>query len=386
MKTFRLLIVFIFTATSAFCQDFDQILMSKQVDCSDISYNSAVYFVKYMNENEIDSASYLLDYWESRCGVREPIFRARILLALKLGQFDESFFVDGDLNYIFNYQSRMDMIKYSNYYSYDYYKSYYGFIPPGQEFDRYTQKLAASLKNNYDPESMEYALAEFYGDDCDAIIQKLQTKTYQESSLAKEYYQIVQKYVNIPEFHMSWITGVWIPTGELTKIGIHPELGIQGGFKHKRMNYDLIMAFRFLKSPNYYYAMRDGQPELTDKFFGGHIGLDVGWDLYAKKGHEIQITGGIALDGFDVLNEDKDKGLKSVSIWSYDFSIGVGYRYYITNSFYIGLRAKYNVVDYTLKDIIDFTGNPVTIQFLIGTVNNPYRNGNLERLGYKLRK
>ena len=36
--------------------------------------------------------------------------------------------------------------------------------------------------------------------------------------------------------------------------------------------------------------------------------------------------------------------------------------------------------------VIDFTGNPITIQFTIGGVNNVLRNNNLKALKYKLRK
>lgn len=191
------------------------------------------------------------------------------------------------------------------------------------------------------------------------------------------------------EFHMSWVTGIWIPTGKLKKLGSHPELGFQMGAKHKKMNYDLIMAFKFINSPNVYYARRTKSGdsiELTNHFFGGHIGFDLGRDIYVHNGHEIQLTGGIAFDGFDALKENKDKNLKAESIWTYNFSFGLGYRYYISNSFYLGLRAKYNIVDYSLNNVVDFTGNPITVQFIIGSVNNVFRNNNLKALKYKLRK
>jgi len=232
-------------------------------------------------------------------------------------------------------------------------------------------------------------LTEFYSDNSDTILTKIQTQTYGNTALTKEYNDAVRKYANMPEYHMSWITGIWIPTGDLKKLGSHPELGYQIGVKHRKMNYDFVMSFRFLNSANYYYGRRtksDNSLELTDNFFGGHIGMDIGRDIYADRGHEIQLTGGIAVDGFDVLEEDKVNNLKSESTWSYNFNFGLGYRFYITNSFYLGLRAKYNLVDYSQSKVIDFTGNPVTIQFIIGSVNNSFRNNNLKALKYRLRK
>lgn len=76
---------------------------------------------------------------------REPVHRAKLLLSIKQGHLEESLITQGIFNYLFNYQSRIEMIQYSNYYSYDNYKSYYD-IPPGQEFDQFTRTLAGELK------------------------------------------------------------------------------------------------------------------------------------------------------------------------------------------------------------------------------------------------
>lgn len=389
MKKEGLLLLLILTSMLSFGQAFDSLMTGKQVDCSDISYNSGLYFIRYMDENKTDSAVSLIKYWESKCGMREPLFRAKVLLALKLNEFNDSLFTEGTLNNIFNYQNRMAMIKYSNYYSYDDYKSYYGFIPPGQEFDKYTQSLARTLKKNYKPETIEYLLAEFYGDNCDTILSKIQAKTYSESGLAKDYERSVERYANMSEMHMSWITGIWIPTGELKKLGNHPELGFQMGAKHKKMNYDITLTFKFLNASNEYYGRHTKTSdtlELTNHFFGGHIGFDVGRDIYAKNSHELQLTGGIAFDGFDVFEGNINKDIEAESTWTYNLNFGLGYRYYVTNAFYLGLRAKYNIVDYSLNNVVDFTGNPITIQFVIGGVNNVFRNNNLSALKYRLRK
>lgn len=383
-----LLIALLFTSIKTFGQDFDNLMVKKQLDCSDISYNSALLFEKYFTDNKIDSAKYLLDYWKSKCGLREPVERARLLLAINEGNFQDSLLTERIVFYIFNYQNRMNMIKYHSSYSYDNYKPYYGYIPIGQEFDKFTQKAFNNLKVKYKPEDIEYLLCEFYSDNCDTIFSKIQTNAYRGSMLAKVYNKITEEYLSIPEFHMSWITGIWIPTGNLKKLGSHPELGFQMGVKNKKMNYDLIMAINFGNSANSYYARRtvSSNLELTNHFLGGHIGIDIGRDIFAKKGHELQLIGGIALDGFDVLEEVKDQNLKAATTWTYNFNFGLGYRYYVTNGFYLGLRAKYNVVDYTLNKLIDFTGNPITIQFIVGGVSNIFRNNNLKALRYKLRK
>jgi len=389
MKNIFVLFIALFCTVSAFTQDFDKLLSRKPVDCSDISLSSSLYFIKYMSVSEIDSARHLLNYWESKCGIREPIFRARILLSLETGEFNETLWTETPFNQIFNYQSRMDLIKSARYYVYDNYKSFYGYVPPGEGFDIFTRKWASELKTYYEPESIEYILAEFYSDDYEVIFSKLQSKTLEDCLLTKKYYEMVNKYKNMSEFHISFLAGVWIPTGELTKIGVHPELGMQMGWKKKRINYDFTLSLKFVEAPNKYYARRDKQSdewELTKHFFGGYVGFEVGGDLLSRKGHELQVIGGIGYDGFDVLKENKEDNLKSSSTSSFNLNFGLAYRYYINNNLYLGLKVKYNIVDYTLNKVIDFTGNPITVQFSIGIINNAVRDANLKALGYKLRK
>lgn len=389
MKRLYVFVFGLLLSVNLYGQDFDRVMTRKVVDCSDISYNSGSYFIKYMQEGKLDSAKYLLQYWESRCGIREPIFRAKLLLALSQNQFNDSLLTAGTLNHIYNYQNRMSMIKYSNFYAYDNYSSYYSFIPPGQEFDRYTKELSADLLKKFNPGQMEYLLTEFYGVNSDTIFTSIQDSAYNRSVLAMQYDQEVKRYLALPEYHMAWITGVWIPTGGIKKLGVHPELGFLVGVKHKKMNYDLIMAFKFANTPNAYYARRtklDNSLELTNHFFGGHIGLDIGRDIYAKKGHELQLAAGVAFDGFDALKEDKGLGIESESTSTYDFNFGLGYRYYLTNTLYLGLRARYHIVDYSRNNVVDFNGYPITIQFIVGGVNNAFRNNNLKALKYRLRR
>ncbi|MBN8576624.1 MAG: autotransporter outer membrane beta-barrel domain-containing protein [Cytophagales bacterium] len=377
--------LFLFLSSAAWAQNFDVLLTKKPIDCSDVSYNSALYFVKYLNENKIDSARVLLTYWRTKCGMREPVFRATFLLALKTQTFSDTLVTDNILNYIFKYRNRLEYAN-TDYSSYDNYKQYFDYVPPGQEFDKFISQLAADLKMMYPAHSMEYLLGEFYGDNPEVLFSKIQTDTYSTSPLTIEYNKAIDKFINMAEGHMAWIMGAWIPTGAIKTLGTHPELGFQMGAKHKKMNYDLTLSFKFVNSPTTYMARRNGAWEPTKQFFGGYIGFDVGRDLYARHGNELQLLGGFGFDGFDALKEDKDNNLKSASVGSYNFNFGLGYRYYVTNTFYLGLRAKYNLVDYTLNKVIDFTGNPISLQFIIGGVNNVFRNSYLEQLKYRYRK
>ncbi|MDR0384556.1 MAG: hypothetical protein LBH60_00590 [Prevotellaceae bacterium] len=371
---------------SAAAQNFDSLMkINRHLDCDDIAYSSALLFENYYSANKTDSVKSVLAYWEDKCGYREPVHRAKLLLALKEMQYQDSLLPRDILFYVFNYQNRMNMVKNHTYYGYDEYKSYYGYVPAGKEYDMFTIKEFGRLKSVYDTGTVEYLLCEFYSDNYDTLFTKLQTNDYGTSTLAVEYGKALRKHLNMLETHLSLLTGVWMPAGRLKLLGVHPELGGQAGIKYKKMSYDLTIALKFVNSPNGYYAKRKGanSPELTSHFFGGYFGIDVGRDIYTRRKHNLQLAGGIAVDGFDALREDKDLNLKSASVLSYNFNLGFAYRYYLANGRYIGLKAKYNVVDYTLNSVVDLTGNAITVHFTFGRHTNTLKVNNLKALKYR---
>lgn len=370
-------------------QTLDEMLSVKPaVECSDIAVNSSAYYVKYMHECKLDSVRVILDYWETKCGVNEPIYRARVLLALQEGKFGDYFFSDAPLWYIFNYDTRLDMIRAGYYYAYDRDRPLYGYIRPGGEFDEFTMWLGGEMMKKYEPGSVEYLVAEFYSEygSSEELFLKLQTDEYSGTALGKEYRSTVRLQLDKGDLHYAFVGGVWVPSGDLAELGVHPEFGFLMGFKQKRMSYDLAMIFKFGKPGKPYMAKREGVWEETDEFFGGYIGLEVGYDILQARRHEIQLSGGVAFDGIDVFKEDKKNNLKAVSANSLNLNVGVGYRFYTGRDFYLGLRARYNFVDYSRNGNIKQAGNVVTLGLQVGWLNNPVKKQYLDVLQYRYRK
>jgi hypothetical protein len=275
-------------------------MVKRQLDCSDVSFNCARIFEDYFTSNKLDSAQYLLSYWQTKCGLREPLQRCKILLAIKQNNLNDSLFSENAFYFIFNYKNRMTIVKTGDFESYDNYKPYYGYIPPGQEFDVFTKKAFSDLKVGFPTDAIEFLLCEFYSNNTDSLFSKLQTNTYQNTILAKEYNKLTNGFLSLPEYHVAWITGLWMPTNGINSLGLHPDLGFMTGVKYKNFSYDLTMTFKFIDTPESYLARRTESSifESTNHFFGGYIGFDIGRDIYSKNNQEIQLLGGIAFDGF----------------------------------------------------------------------------------------
>lgn len=384
--TLMLFLIFSFIAWS---QNFDKKIVIKDFDCRDVSISCSELYQKYIEEGKYDSASMLVSYWQGKCDLTEPVLRAKLLLALLTGVYPDTQIPPDFYSYILNFKQRMDMIQDMKLFLYNYNRYYLGFVPVGGDFDRFTIQTAYKLKSKFEPGTTRSLLCNLYSGNADTVISNIKSGVYDQSIVGVEYKEQLRKLLKKTEVNLALMTGLWIPTGGLTVLGVHPEFGFQGGIKFKKFNFDVTLLLSFLNSAHDYYARRPGLSDsliLTNHYLGGYIGLDFGYDIFQKRRHEVQLLAGAGGSGFDALNENKDKGYKAESVWSYDFNIGTGYRYYFRPYTYVGVKVKLHFADYTSGHIVDFTGYPLTIEFSFGGLLNDSKKTGLKKLGYKLRE
>jgi len=393
MKATLLVITMLFFNTIQ-AQNFDALMTEQHTTCADVTHNSTKLYAKYYSENKTDSLIGLLKYWENKCGITEPIMRGKILTAITNKQYHDSLLSPEIIALIFNYKYRTEMQESGDYSYYNYNEQFYGYIHPDHKFDSITKSQANELILRTKPGSMEQLLCEFYSGETAPIFRKIQNTNYQNSFLFQKHQEEVSRYKDLTDWHSTWILGTWIPTGALKKMGIHPSIGRQFGVKKGKINYNVSLNVKFLKAKNKYYALEENtsEPELTDNFFGVHAGFDVERDLLIGSKNELQLLGGFGFESIETLegntsesNQDEQEDHNS-TIETYNLNIGLGYKYYYNSSHYLGINLKYNVVDYALNHVIDFSGNPITVQFIIGNLGNPYKKRKLEQLSYSRKR
>lgn len=365
-------------------EDLDAKLIKKKVNCQDISENSSIFIMNYFDKGNIDSCYIILDYWSQKCGYTEPVLRANMLLALAMHYYTDALVSADYIDRMLNYMSRAEVIQNNKLYPEKSDYRYDDDVPLGGDFDQWTTRLASSLMNEYETGSSEYLLCLFYSGAYDSAFQMLKLWPYQTTATGKLYDSIVQQTIKMPVLTYQFYSGIWIPTRNLSAMGVHPMLGVGLGAKSDRNAYDFMLDFKFVNTPDFYMAKRSrtGIAEPTRHFFGGYIGFEYSRDMVQNEKNELYYTIGAAYDGFDMFEADPDNETETSGTGSYNFSMGGGYRFCVGGGSWLSIQGRYHVVDYTISDKFFLTGHPVTIRLSYSFRYDEYRNDRLKRLRY----
>jgi hypothetical protein len=365
--------------------DIDKLMIEKAPNCEDIAYNCTQLIEKYYNSNKNDSLKLVLDYWEEKCGLSEPVLRIKILLSIKENNFTESLYDTTVFDYVKRYKDRIESVQPAD--SYNFYKVYFSYVQINGAFDKFTTRLANELLLNQNENKIEYLLCKLYAGYPNEFYKEIQNKDkYDGTRLKASYYKIVNRYANRPEIHWSLSSGIWIPFDNAKTLGVHPLLGFEGGSKYMKFIYNLSINLKFAHTANEYLIRFEDSIRKTDYFFGGYIGFEVERELLKIRKNEIGLRVGIAYDGFSTLqvntndkNQNNDKG-KSVN--SLNLNAGLAYRYNFENNEYIGIKGKYNFVHYKNTGGTNLSGNTVTIELVYGGFINYTKQYNLKAMKY----
>lgn len=356
----------------------DSLLERRVPNCNDVDLNAMELVARTMGEGLLDSAALITRSWRQKCPNSEAGFRTAMLMSL---QQDSSI------------STRMDAEALPMFW-------YHGLLakaaaddpsqqlPPAFQYVRFTQQWAGELFTKYAPGTVEYDVCRTYGSQYDHIFQRLQAPDSAYPTLRKRYYEEVASYTGLGEVHFSLFTGMWLPAGDLKPLGTHPLFGFQCGGKTKKLSFDLTIAFAAGKAAEPYLSRRhkDLDAELTQHFFGGHVGADFGWDLWRHRANEVQVNAGIGADGFDSFVMNKGEEDRSGSVFVLDLSPGVTYRRYLTTWSYLGLQVHYHYVDYARSGIVDMSSGPITVRLIYGGLINLRKRAGLDGLRYNYRQ
>ena len=386
MKLFSVLICVFFAVTVFAQRNIESELLSQSPNCENVAYNSSRLIDRYFNSRNYDSINVVCNKWEEFCGVTEPVFRLKVLLQIQNKVFSEEWMErDYLLNYIFLYLDRLDYAKESNSkLIYERYKIPFGYIPLNSPFDDLTVMWANSMLESSTLQPIEKAFCLLYSNQSDAFWKLLKSQEIAGTKLYAVYQEQTRKANRMGEANIGFMSGVMIPSGNLLEyIGVKPQFGLQFGYKVNKVQYDLSILIRSGNSRKEYQIIYEGVPKITDHYLGGYVGLDLAYELSRKKRSEFDLVGGIAYDGFDVVEGDTEKDIKSKSLNSLNLNFGLGYRFCGKKFNYLGIQTKYNFVNYKNDGGTDFGGNYISIILTANLFGNIQKNQLIANLRMK---
>ncbi|MEC7753466.1 MAG: hypothetical protein VYB44_05515 [Bacteroidota bacterium] len=351
---------------------FEDRMVKRTINCFDIALNSVEMLEYYFVTSELDSAQLLLNFWQGKCGLTEPVFRAKTILSLHNQSFSGEL-TPAIMDYLSSYQTKVylaaDGVEFNNWTA-----SYFDFVPINGSFNTLLARMAKNAIGHYEPGSTEHFLASFYGSDEPSLHEMMRLPTYHQSPIKSAYDTKVRQIDEMLKLHSGILGGWWMPTGEMQAVGSHPNIGFFIGGKKGKSTLDLSVSFKFLNAPNEYTAYRKedfGLEVSTRHFFGGYFGIDYSRELIEWNRNEVLILAGAGIDGFDAIKEDEDNGISGESVFTYNFNAGLGYKYNLSHKQYLSLQAKYNLTDYALNGVVNYSGNAITLSLIWGFYTSP---------------
>jgi len=374
-------------------QSLEERLTSKVVDCQDIASNSAMAFANFMNQDYLDSAKLVVDFWEGKCGLSEPVMRSKILWTMVADELTEEVYGINMLDYIYKYLARYENSGKSDFRTiYDYSPAYYGYVPLNSYFDRATVDIAKNITEfDNDLEKLYYLL---YTNNIDEFFNTLQKPEYAHYLVRYAYDTEIAKINKQLSLHFSLFSGAYMPTGNAVILGTHPEIGFSIGAAKNKLTYDLRFAFRWGPTDQPYHLHLSYYDTIaTTYYFGGFIGFDMFYELLGSDRNKLLLLGGIAIDGFDTQPYDNYYYSDYYSVLTFNANLGVMYRLFIRKNTYLFISYRYNFVNYNdsmhgndLGGIYeDISGNWQSLNIGIGWVGNKMKSDALKRLRYQER-
>lgn len=386
MKKILQLIILLFLTLELRAQiDLGSRLLQQTPNCESVAFNSTQLITDYFVRSELDSLNLVLEQWKNFCGNSEPLFRARILCDITLNHFEEGQLADDtqQMDMISAYCDRYKLSGEINHQQiYEYYKIYLGYVSPNSDFDLTTVAWAtALLDENGDLSPTEQAYCLLYANRMDEFWAFMKNGVPNGTMLQQSYNAEVARVQKLWDGHLSLFTGAFIPQSNLNEfIGAKAIIGFQLGAKVNKMQYDLGFALRGGEAKQAYQVVYEGQLVNTTDHFSGYIGLDFARELTNNYKTELDFLWGIGVDVMDVIRGDTDEYDDSKTLTSYNFNLGFGYRFYLKNMNYIGLHAKYNLVNYRNKGGTNLGGNYISIGLSYDLFGNPEKHKQMKQM------
>ncbi len=303
----------------------------------------------FMLHNKLDSAKLLSSYWRVRCGDKEPVLRANILLDLTMDRFIWDTYFSEYTNFIMMVVSYKKTIKYDNQYRHP-----YSNMPLNSDFDNVFANIAASNISKYDSTDVKWLICKLYSDPEFKVFSYIQSGMLSDSNIYQAYHDVLDQQLSSSSLAAIVGVGAWLPSGDLKEYTAAPQIGIGLGFDSPNYGLQLDFKLRSLKIKNEY---ADNNP--FGNLTGYSLGLNYLTPIFVYRRNRTNLIVGGA---YEWLNPYVDEDIFAAS---FVLNAGVSLRLGITRLGSMELTMLYKIQNFS-DDRFKYSSNAFT--FMISWV------------------
>ncbi len=325
---------------------------------------------KIFTGNRPKAAYKILNKWEEEFGVSEPLIRAKIIIDLMCGTVIEGKYYlttpthSSLSSYAIEYRKRNRIEKERAEQSITTDTTINGVVVGGV-FDITVSSKAKQLLENYPKESLGWALCKLYANGdvefytiwsgMNDLSKKMKLKIDCQRDRRVSYSNMNLSLGLASEFNMGSLSQIGNGYGIVLK-GLLEIAPVEVRFTEE------IMGYEHLPNLNPPEITKDiKEPKMTST----NLGLEFASEITNIYGIGVFWNSGAALKIIGI----GGKGSEEYYINTYNYSLGCELRYFCKDNLgnnykynFYSLSFKYNLTDYTQEDIINLTGNYITIQ------------------------
>ncbi len=377
----RMSLILVFTSFLMFGQvseSLERKLNKAAPDCYDIGYNAQTIIPEFYEVKEFDSIVTVLDYWEKNCGELDVIKYGNMLLDIKYEEFVEAKYPDL-LQLLVAYRENEEYTS-GNYFYYDRHSQ--EIINAQNAYHAFLKSFAGDLLAAQNHTGIEKDILDFFAGNFDSLSKGLEDGKYEGSNLQESYFNLINNLIYDNGIMMGVYAGSWSPTGSLSTVGTHPEIGFVYGGYRERYGIDFIAGVRFVDSPNDYRIRKDDSTYVSDHFTGVTVGLQGYYSLLKGFKNELSLVTGVGYDGITIQSSDEDSGAESVNIGTLNINLGLQYRFYYDLKNYLAFDVRYHYLNFKNNINSELAGHAITARLLYGFTSSHNRQRKLRALGY----
>jgi len=322
-------------------------------------------------QKDFGSIARYVNTYEAGCANTPHIFCIKTLLSIQKRTFSLQDLQSIDFyDAIADYAAEMKALNNNSRNSY-YSTKHFNATPYSEKIFLCMSSWADSLLHSQELDSTETFLCNVFAGNIvhpEATIIENKIKYAGLEKLIKRSYEVRRSSSSIPV--LGFVTGVWVPTGNLKLVGVHPDFGLMFGWRRKKNEIDLTMIASILKTAHNYQVLRNDTLYSRNNFGDGCMGLDYTRYILHAYNFEAGIAGGIGYEYFVIANEGKNQHnydyLNPLSIDTLNLNTGIRLNYYFKPGLYLALTAKYNFLNYCNGGGTNLQGNAMTLNLTIG--------------------